>query len=115
MKIDYVFAAVASGDLELAEKFYTAVLGRGADDRPMPSLIQWRNVANAGVQVFLDEANAGHGSMTLVVADVDRVRSGLEQAGYRSDVVTAGDFGRILRVMYPDGNAVIFAEPPATP
>lgn len=115
MQIDYVFAAVSSRDLAIAEAFYTTVLGREPDDRPMPTLIQWRGVANAGIQVFLDTDKPGGGSMTLVVANVETVAHHLTDAGYAAGDIRQGDFGRILRVRDPDGNALFFAEPPKNP
>ena len=112
MKVDYVYAAVSSADLERAEAFYSKVLGRKADDRPMESLIQWRDIAGAGIQVFADRGKAGHGAMTLVVPNAARLKVALEAAGYACGEVHAGDFGRIVQVSDPDGNVVTFAEPP---
>ena len=112
MKIDYVYAAVSSRDLEKSEEFYSKVLGRKPDDRPMKSLIQWRDIAGAGVQVFLDSKKAGNGAMTLVVPSAARIKGSLESAGYECGEVQEGDFGKIVQVNDPDSNVVTFPEPP---
>lgn len=49
MKIDYVYAAMIVLDLEVTGLFYTKVLGRKPDRRPVDTLVQWRGLRNSGI------------------------------------------------------------------
>ena len=113
MKIIYVYAAAMVKDMETSISFYSAVLGRAPDDRPMPSLTQWRGVSDAGIQLFEDAAKAGNSTMTLVVPSMDAALAVLHSHGITSSPVQEGDFGRVAIVADPDGNAVVLAEPPS--
>lgn len=114
MEIQFLYAAMRIKDLASATAFYAKVLGREPDDRPMETLVQWR-YAHAGIQLFADADEAGHGSMTLVVPDMEAARA--ELAGRDIDIgpIRRGDYGRIARFADPDGNAIVLAEPPARP
>lgn len=112
MKIDYLFAAMMVKDLKKAEAFYTKVLGREPDDRPMATLVQWRGFSKAGVQLFQDAKNSGGGRMTVVVRDVEKVRATFDQRGIALGKTIPGDFGKIAQLSDPDGNLITFAEPP---
>jgi hypothetical protein len=47
MPIEHVLAVVPVSDLERADAWYEALFGRPADNRPMPSLVEWQ-VTRAG-------------------------------------------------------------------
>lgn len=115
MRIQGIYAAVATTRLESAEKFYTQLFGRGPDDRPMQSLIQWRGVAGANIQVFHDPDNAGSGRMTIVVPDMEEARRSLQEFGVSLSDEFRGDYGRIAQITDPDGNCITLAEPPSRP
>jgi hypothetical protein len=108
MRIQGVYAALATARMDRAEKFYTGLFGRKPDDRPMEGLIQWRNVAGANLQIFHDKENAGSGRLTIVVPKMDEARSSLEEIGVKVTGETEGDYGRI-------GNRITLAEPPSRP
>lgn len=112
MNIIGVFAAVHVSDLARAEAFYIAVIGRAPDHKPAPFLVQWVNVAGAGVQLFLDPAKAGQGVMTLVTPDVEAAGKVLAAAGLQIGDIQRGDFGAVAHIDDPDGNRVFLTEPP---
>ena len=112
MKIDYLYAAVFVKDIPSSQAFYARILGRAPDDKPMETLVQWRGFNNAGIQLFEDPAKSGKGIMTIVVADVEKIRSSLDEMGIALAETQHGDFGRIARLTDPDGNVIVFAEPP---
>lgn len=112
MDIQGLYAAVAVTDMDRAEAFYTAMLGRGPDDRPMDGLVQWRLVGNAGIQLFRDADNAGHATMTIVTPDMAATRSLLSSNGLELEDEVQGDFGVIAQISDPDGNRITLAEPP---
>ena len=41
MKIEKVYSELLTQDLAAAEAWYTKVLGRKLDNRPMPTLVHW--------------------------------------------------------------------------
>ncbi|WP_040491187.1 VOC family protein [Ilumatobacter nonamiensis] len=112
MNIQGLYAAAAVTDMERAEAFYTALLGRGPDDRPMDGLIQWRPFDNAGIQLFADTDNAGHSSITIVAPDMAAARRELSSNGLDLGDDVQGDFGVIAQISDPDGNRITLAEPP---
>lgn len=114
MDVQFVFAAMRVSDLDAATVFYTSLLGREPDDRPMETLVQWR-YAHAGIQLFTDADKAGRGTMTLVVPDMDVAGERLAAAGIDIGSIEQGDYGRIARFADPDGNDIVLAEPPARP
>ena len=112
MRIQGVYAAIATTDIAAAEAFYTKLFDRGPDDRPMDNLIQWRNVADANIQIFENPKNAGFSMCTIVVPDMGAARASLEAIGLSIHGEQEGDFGKIARLSDPDGNQITLAEPP---
>lgn len=112
MKIQGIYAALATADMAASERFYTLLFGRGPDDRPVDGLIQWRDIAGANVQIFLNERNAGSSMCTIVVPDMDDARTSLEDAELTLGKENEGNFGKIAHVRDPDGNQITLAEPP---
>jgi predicted enzyme related to lactoylglutathione lyase len=112
MKIDYLFAAMFVSNIEASESFYTKVLSREPDDRPMDTLVQWRGFSNAGIQLFKDAAKAGNSTMTIVVSDIEKTKLILKNQGIDLGHAQQGEFGKIAQLSDPDGNNITFAEPP---
>ena len=54
MTFTTVLAQATVRDLAVAEPWYTALLGRGPDLRPMDGLLEWHLVEGSGVQVWQD-------------------------------------------------------------
>ena len=71
-------------DLDRAEDWYTRLLGRRPDRRPMPGLIEWQLGDSYGLQLWSEFDRAG-----------------------RSTVVVEGTGARILQLADPDGNRVV--------
>lgn len=115
MRIQGIYAALTTRDMDKAEAFYTTLFDRPPDDRPMDGLIQWRDVAGANIQLFKDDENAGRGRFTIVVPQIAEARETLVGAGIMLRDERAGDFGRIAQLDDPDGNLITLAEPPSKP
>ena len=113
MRIQAIYAAIATAKMDVAEHFYTELFGRAPDDRPMDGLIQWRDVAGANVQIFRDQEHAGSGRMTIVVPNMDEARKSLEGIGAALADESQGDYGKIAQLADPDGNRLTLAEPPS--
>ncbi|UZD69378.1 VOC family protein [Brucella sp. JSBI001] len=112
MNIQGLFAVVSTADMDASEAFYTALIGRAPDDRPMDGLIEWRNLAGAGLQVAHDAGKAGSSEVTLVTPDMAAARRALADAGLTLGEDIQGDFGIIAQIDDPDGNRLTLAEPP---
>ena len=112
MKLQRVFAVIATADLDRAERFYTALTGRAPDDRPMDGLLQWRGPDAAGLQVVLDLSKAGNSMATLIVPDMSTARAALRSAGLTLGPDIHADQSTIAQIDDPDGNRLTLAEPP---
>lgn len=102
-------------DLSAAEGWYTKLLGRGPDHRPMPTLIQWELGDQAGLMVSSSEEIAGRGVMFLYVDDLAGERRRLEGQGIELGDDNEGDYSTLAQVRDPDGNLVTLASPPSRP
>jgi predicted enzyme related to lactoylglutathione lyase len=107
MQIDHVLAVVPVADIGRADRFYETLFGRPADNRPMPSLVEWRVTGAGWVQVHEDAGRAGSGLLNLAVADLDAACEELVAAGIDAGEVLEANKGvRLLPLTDPDGNGV---------
>jgi predicted enzyme related to lactoylglutathione lyase len=107
-----IYACVAVADFEAGVSWYATLMGREPDDRPMPTLAQWRNMDRAGLQVWDDRERAGKSLVTIVVPVLATERERLMAAGITFSEEAEGDFGRVAKVHDPEGNQIALAEPP---
>jgi catechol 2,3-dioxygenase-like lactoylglutathione lyase family enzyme len=123
-----VFAALPVHDLDAAVAWYARVLGRGdADARPAPHIAEFylsadRDPGAGTLQLHVDPARAGGGLVTLNVADLEPIRSALDEVGIGLPTQTLPiDAPGIASVTVgtvtdPDGNSITVVEPtPRTP
>ncbi|SDC80575.1 hypothetical protein SAMN05660690_2627 [Geodermatophilus telluris] len=111
MTVTRVLAQATVADLDRAERWYTALFGRGPDNRPMEGLLEWRLTDSAGVQVWREPERGGHSTVVLAVDDLDAVAAGLSAAGTAHDGPEPGGGARLLRLADPDGNRVVVTGP----
>jgi catechol 2,3-dioxygenase-like lactoylglutathione lyase family enzyme len=113
LDVQGLYAAMLVSNLKTAEAFYMKVLGRGPDDRPMPTLIQWRGFGMAaGIQLFEGAGTPGGSRMTLVVPNMEKAKDELRDRGLKLGDVSQGTYGKIAQLADEDGNTITFAEPP---
>jgi catechol 2,3-dioxygenase-like lactoylglutathione lyase family enzyme len=112
MSVQGIYACLAVADFDKSIDYYTRLMGREPDDRPMSRMAQWRNMNGAGLQLWHDEANAGHSRITIVVPVMATERSRLEAAGVTLGEDVPGEWGIVVQIADPDGNQVTLAEPP---
>lgn len=105
--IHRVLANCTVTDLDRAETWYTRLLEREPDARPMPGLIEWHLGDAFGVQVWSDSDRAGHSSVVLDETDLDAAAVRLTAAGIGHDGLQPGGGARILQLTDPDGNRVV--------
>ncbi len=112
MIVQGIYACLSTQDMSRSVSFYTRLMGREPDERPMPNMVQWRNMQGAGLQLWHEPANAEHCRTTIVVPVMATERLRLEEAGVELGPDLAGDWGIIVQIADPDGNQVTLAEPP---
>lgn len=109
MEVRSVFAQATVRDQDQAEEWYTALLGRGPDARPMDGLLEWHFGETTGVQVWADPDRAGRSTVTITVADLDAVAGHVREVGLADAEPTAATASRILQLTDPDGNRIVVA------
>ena len=113
MYLRNIYTALLTTDLSAAESWYTKLLGRGPDYRPMETLIQWDLFAQGGLQLATDDNLAGNGALFLVVGDIATERQRLRDLGISLGDDIQGDYSTLAQVRDPDGNLVTLATPPS--
>ena len=107
MTFTSVLAQATVSDLRAAEPWYTALLDRGPDVRPMDGLLEWRVSDGGGVQVWVEPQRAGRSTVLLATDDLDAVAARLAASGTATRGIERGGGARVLRLTDPDGNRVV--------
>jgi predicted enzyme related to lactoylglutathione lyase len=115
MKLQKTYTALLTADLAAAEDWYTKLLGRGPDHRPMDTLVQWELSQQGGIMLSTDDEIAGRGVVFLVVDDVVAERRRLQSVGIVLGADIEGDYSTLAQVRDPDGNQLTLATPPSRP
>ena len=115
MKLRKIYTALLTADLAAAEDWYTKLLGRGPDNRPMDTLVQWELFDQSGLALSTDDEIAGRGVMFLYVDDVAAERRRLKGLGIELGDDIEGDYSTLAQVRDPDGNLITLATPPSKP
>jgi catechol 2,3-dioxygenase-like lactoylglutathione lyase family enzyme len=113
MKLQKIYTVLLTADLAAAEAWYTKLLGRGPDYRPMNTLVQWELFDQGGVALSTDDDIAGRGVMFLIVDDVEAERRRLQGLGIVLEDDIEGDYSTLAQVRDPDGNLLTLATPPS--
>jgi glyoxylase I family protein len=107
MPIEHVLAVVPVSDLDRADAWYEALFGRPADNRPMPTLVEWRVTAAGWVQVTVDADRAGSALLNFAVDDLTSTKKELAARGVSTGAVQPVNKGvELSATTDPDGNAI---------
>jgi catechol 2,3-dioxygenase-like lactoylglutathione lyase family enzyme len=109
VSIENALASVAVKDLDVAEDWYTRLLGL-AGSRPMNEVVEWKLPGGGGLQVYALAERAGRGSFTLVVRDLEAEIRKLDAMGVDTRQRTSTAQVKTVMVTDPDGNHVALAE-----
>lgn len=115
MTVQKVYTSLLVADMAAGEAWYTKLLGRGPDHRPMDTLVQWELFDQGGLMLSSSEEIAGHGVFFLYVDDLAAERRRLEGVGIALGNDIEGDYSTLAQVRDPDGNLITLASPPARP
>jgi catechol 2,3-dioxygenase-like lactoylglutathione lyase family enzyme len=114
MNLQKIYSTLLTTDLAAAESWYTKLLGRGPDYRPMETLIQWDLFPRGGLQLATDDDNlAAHGALFLIVGDIAMERRRLQNHGISLGEDIPGTYSTLAQLRDPDGNQVTLATPPS--
>ena len=111
MPLDKIYAQVSCSGLDVSIAWYEKLFGRAPDSRPMTGLAEWHHGDGAGLQLFQNEADAGHNTLTLIVTDLSDEHSRLAGSGLQPGELEAADTVSLVRLRDPDQNLVVLAEP----
>jgi catechol 2,3-dioxygenase-like lactoylglutathione lyase family enzyme len=115
MHLQKIYPSLLVASLTAAEGWYTKLLGRGPDRRPMPTLLHWELSEHAGLMISTSDEIAAHGLIFLYVADLAAERRRLDGVGIALGDDIPGDYSTLAQVRDPDGNLVTLASPPRRP
>ncbi len=105
--IEHLLAVVPVSDLERADAWYEALFGRSADNRPMPSLVEWQVTGAGWVQVTVDPERAGSGLLNLAEDDLATATGELATRGVDTGEIQPVSKGvELSATSDPDGNAI---------
>ena len=111
MRITGVLPVQFVSDHESAIAWYSSLIGREPDRRPMDPSAEWDLGERSGLQVYLDPEKAGGHNMIIGVDDLDaaleEVRGrGIEGEGF---TVPSGQF-KLCMLEDPSGNVVVLSQ-----
>lgn len=115
MKLRKTYTVLLTADLAAAEGWYTKLLGRRPDYRPMATMVQWELSGRGGLALSTDDEIAGKGVMFVIVDDVAAERRRLQDLGIELGKDIEGDYSTLAQVRDPDGNVLTLATPPSRP
>ena len=113
MMLQKTYTAFLTANLVAAEAWYTKLLGRRPDNRPMDTLVQWELFDEVGFALSTDKEIAAQGAMFLYVDDVAAERRRLQGLGIAVGDDIHGDYSTLAQVRDPDGNTLTLATPPS--
>ena len=115
MNLQKTYPSLLTADLAAAEGWYTKLLGRRPDHRPMATLVQWELFDQGGLMLSSSAEIAGHGVLFLYVDDLAAERCRLDGLGIALGDDNEGEYSTLAQVRDPDGNLITFASPPKRP
>lgn len=113
MSLQKIYSSLLTADLAGAEAWYTKLLGRGPDSRPMDTLVQWELFDQGGLMLSNSDEIAGRGVMFLYVDDLSAERHRLQALKIVLGDDIKGDYSTLAQVRDPDGNLITLATPPS--
>lgn len=113
MPLHGIYIFLLTADLASAEDWYTKLLGRRPDTRPMDTLVQWEPFDHVGIGLSTDDEIASKGAIFLIVDDVAAERQRLQRLGIALADDIEGDYSTLAQVRDPDGNLITLATPPS--
>ena len=113
MNLEKSYPSLLTTDMAAGEAWYTRLLGRGPDYRPMPTLLHWEFSGDSGLMLSSSKEIAATGAVFLYVSDLAAERRRLQGAGIELGDENQGDYSTLAQVRDPDGNLITLASRPS--
>ena len=114
MSITHLYAGAPVSDLDASIDWYTRLFAKPPDFRAGDEVL-WAIDERAWLFIEPDAAHAGTGRITLSVTGLDALLERLAAERIEHEAIESYSNGvRHVKVPDPDGNAIAFAEPPAS-
>lgn len=113
MKLQKTYISLLVKNLSISEEWYTKLLGRHPDNRPMDSLVQREISEQSGLAICTDDEIANKGAIFIYVEDVEAERDRLQNLGIVLGENIQGDYSTLAQIVDPDGNLLTLATPPS--
>jgi catechol 2,3-dioxygenase-like lactoylglutathione lyase family enzyme len=81
MNLRKIYTTLLTADLAAAERWYTKLLGRGPDFRPMDTLLHWELLDHGGLMLSSSDEIAGKGMMFVYVENLAAERPPAAELG----------------------------------
>lgn len=111
MAFKKMYAQLNCADLSVSQGWYEKFFGRSPDASPMIGLAEWHDAASAGLQLFENSEDAGHGTLTIIVDGLDAEYARLSEAGLNPNDIEPATSTSLVRLNDPDGNLIVLAQP----
>jgi hypothetical protein len=111
MPFKKIYAQIDCADLSASTKWYEKLFDRVPDAQPMEGLAEWHHLDSAGLQLFQNAKDAGHGTLTLIVDGLEEEHARLEKSGLSPDSIETATSTSIFRLHDLDNNLVVLAQP----
>jgi predicted enzyme related to lactoylglutathione lyase len=109
MTVEHVFAVVPVADIDTAAAWYARLVGRGPDNHPMDSLVEWRITDTGWLQVTRDDDRAGSALVNFAVHDLKAHLADLRERDLSPGPIEQVNKGvELSTIVDPEGNTITF-------
>jgi hypothetical protein len=110
MAITNALAGIAVTDVGVATHWYSRLIGRPPDRKPMPNVVEWRFENGSGLQLYEDEDRAGGSCATLFDADLERRVADFKAKEIPIQSRSSSAKLRSVTIEDDDGNRIVFMQ-----
>jgi hypothetical protein len=110
MAVTNALAGIAVNDIGAATLWYSQLIGRPPDRRPMPNVVEWRFENGSGIQLYEDEDRGGGSCVTLVESDLDARIADLKNEDIPIQSRSNSAKLRSVTIEDDDGNRIVFTQ-----
>ena len=115
MNINKTYISLLVSNIEVSKDWYTKLLGREPDNKPMDSLIQWEIFNHSGIGICTEKEIAHRGALFLYVDDLSQELQRLKKESIEFGKDIKGDYSTLVQILDPDGNLITLASSPNPP
>lgn len=114
MALKKIYAQLNCTDSTISAVWYEKLFGRQPGACPMKGFVEWHHGDAAGLQLFENDGDAGHRTLTLTVERLRDEQTPLTEAGLSPSEVGLATSTSLVRLRDPDGNLIVLAQPGPT-